>query len=124
MFCNKPRTFLSFLYVYLIHCVKLLSKHREANFKHLLGTEFAADVIFLVLPSVNNDLIIYVFPTCVDCEVTHLGSTELTKILYISVKVICTSNFSGKESWMLRLNIWMISLLEGIKYSAQNIQPW
>ena len=90
---------------------------------NLLGTEFAADVIFLVLPSVNNDLIIYVFPTCVGCEVTHLGSTELTKILYISVKVICTSNFSGKESWMLRLNIWMISLLEGIKYSAQNIQP-
>ena len=67
MFCNKLRTLLSFLYVYSIHCVKLLSKHLEANFKHLLGMEFANDVIFLVLSSVNNDLIIYVFDTGADC---------------------------------------------------------
>ena len=67
MFYSKLRTLLSFLYVYLIYCVKLLSKHLEANLKHLLGIEFAIDVIFLVLSSVNNDLIIYVFATSADC---------------------------------------------------------
>ena len=67
MFYSKLRTLLSFLYVYLIYCVKLLSKHLEANLKHLLEIEFAIDVIFLVLSSVNNDLIIYVFVTGVEC---------------------------------------------------------
>ena len=47
--CNKPRTLLSFLYVYSIHCVKLLSKYLDANVKQVLGMEFATDEIALVL---------------------------------------------------------------------------
>ena len=78
MFCNKPRTLLRFLYVFSIYCVKLLSKHVEANLKHLLGMEFANDVIFLVLLSVNNYLVIYVFARGVGCKITYVGCTELT----------------------------------------------
>ena len=78
--------------------------------------EFVTDVIFLILSSVNNDLIIYVFATDVDCEITYVGSTEMNNIPYITAKVTCTINFSDKETWMLRLNIWMISVLEGCKY--------
>ena len=107
MFLNKPRTLLSFLYVYSIHCIKVLSKHLEANFKHLFGIQFATDVIFLVLSSANSDLIIYVFATGVGYEITYVGSNNVPHI---------TINFSDKETWMLRLNIWMISVLEGSKY--------
>ena len=94
--CNKPRLLLKFSCVHLIHCVKLLSKRLEANFKHLRRMGLATDVIFLVLSSVNNDLHIYVFATGVDCEVTGLGSTELNNISYISGKVTCTISFSDK----------------------------
>ena len=45
-FCSKPRTLLSSLYVHLTQCADLLSKHLEANFKHLLRMELAVDVIF------------------------------------------------------------------------------
>ena len=76
-----------FLYVHLIHCVKLLSKHIDANFKHLRRMGLATDVIFLALSSVNNDLHIYVFATGVGCEVTYVGSTELNNVPYISAKV-------------------------------------
>ena len=96
MFCNKLRTLLSFLHVHLIHCVKLLSKHLETNFENLFGMEFKTDVIFLVLSSVNDDLIIYVFATGVGCEITYVGSTELNKVPYITI------NFSDKETWMLK----------------------
>ena len=105
MLCNKPRTVLSFLYVYSIHCVKLLSKYLEANFKHLLGMGFASDVIFVVLSSGNTYLIIYVFATGVGCEITYVVCTKLNNVPYISAKVTCTINFSEKEIWMLRLNI-------------------
>ena len=74
--------------------------------------EFATDAIFLVLSSVNNDLIIYVFATGVGCQITYVGSTELNNIPYISAKVTCTINFSDKETWMLRLNIWMKKVRE------------
>ena len=105
MFCNKPRTLLRFLYVFSIYCVKLLSKHLEANLKHLLGMEFANDVIFLVLLSVNSYLVIYVFARGVGCKITYVGCTELNNVPYISAKVTCTINFSDRETWMLRLNI-------------------
>ena len=116
MFCNKPGTLLSFLYVYSIHCVKLLSKHLEPSFKHLFGMEFATDMIFVVLLSVNNDLIIYVFDTAMGCEITCIDCTELDNVPYISAKVTCTIIFCDIEKWMLRLNIWTISVLEGSKY--------
>ena len=45
-FCCKPRTVLSSLYVHLTQCADLLSKHLEANFKHLLRMELAVHVIF------------------------------------------------------------------------------
>ena len=66
--------------------------------------------IFLVLSSINNDLVIYVFATGVGCEIIYVGSSELNNVPYITI------NFSDKETWMLRLNIWMISVLEGSKY--------
>ena len=74
--------------------------------------EFATDAIFLVLSSVNNDLIIYVFATGVGCQITYVRSTELNNIPCISAKVTCTINFSDKETWMLRLNIWMKKVRE------------
>ena len=86
------------MYIDATHCVKLLLKHLETNFKHLLGMEFEAAVIFLILLSVNNDLVIYVFATGVSCEITYLGSTEMNNVPYISAKVTCTITFSGKET--------------------------
>ena len=58
LFCNKPKTLLSSLYVHLTQCVKLLSKNLEGDFKYLSGMELAIDIIFLVLSSVN---MIYLF---------------------------------------------------------------
>ena len=101
---------MSFLYVYSIHYVKILCKHLEANFRRLLGMEIATDVTFLVLLSVNNDSIICVFATGVGCEITYVGSTELNNVPNVKAKVTYTINFSDKETWMLILNIWMISV--------------
>ena len=89
----------------LNYCVKLLSKQLEANLKHLLGMEFANDVIFLVLLSVSYYLVIYVFARGVGCKIRYVGCTELNNVPYISAKVTCTINFSDRETWMLRLNI-------------------
>ena len=114
--CNKPRTLLSSLYVHSTQCVKLLSKHLETNFKHLLGMELVTDVVFLVLSSENNDLTIYVFATGVGCEIRYVGTTELKNIPYLSGRATCTINFSVKENSMLRLKIWMLSFLKESKY--------
>ena len=92
------------------------SKHFEAHFKYLHQMGLATEVIFLVLASVNNDLHIYVLPTGLGCEVTYLGSTELNIVPYISAKVTCTISFSDKETWMLRLKIWMLKFLGASKY--------
>ena len=78
--------------------------------------ELATDAIFLVLSSVNNGLFIYVFATSVGCEIIYVGTTELKNILYISARVTCTINASAKETWILRLKIWMLSFLEGSKH--------
>ena len=122
-FLNKPRTLLSSLYVHLIHCVKPLSKHLKANFKHLLGMELATDAIFLVLLPVNNDLFIYIFATGVRCKITYVGNTELNNVAYISAKVTCTINFSNKETWMLRVKIWTLSFLWGEQISNLKRPP-
>ena len=116
IFCYKSRTLLSCIYVHLIHCVKQISKHFKANFKHLLGMELETDVIILVLLSVNNYLFVYVLATSVGCKVTCVGITKLNNVAYISAEVTCTINFSDKETWMLRLKIWMFSFFEGSKY--------
>ena len=86
------------------------------NFKHLLGQQFATNLIFLVLSSANNDLVIYVFATGVGCEITYVGSAELNNVPCISAKVPCTINFSDKEICVLRLKSCMISVLKGSKY--------
>ena len=67
--------------------------------------EFAAEVIYLVLSSVNNNLIIYAFAISVGCEITYVGSTEMNNSPYINAKVIYTINFNDKETWILTLNI-------------------
>ena len=110
-FCKKPKTLLSSPYVHLTECAKLIFKHLEENFKHLLGMELATDVIFLVLLSVNNDLCIYVFATGVGCEIRYVGTTELKDIPYISARATCMIKFNVKETSMLRLKIWMLSFL-------------
>ena len=99
-FLNKPRALLGSHYVNLIHCVKPISKHLKANFKHLLGMELARDVIFLVLLPVNNDLFIYIFATGMGCEIAYVGNTGWNNVAYISAKVTCTISFSIKETWM------------------------
>ena len=109
MFCNKPRTLLSSLYVHLTQCVELLSKHLEENFKHLLGVELITDVVFLVFSSENNGLTIYVFATGLDCK------TRLKNVPYLSSKATCTMNLNVKETSMLRLKIGMLSFLEESK---------
>ena len=113
-FCNKSRTLLSFLYVHLTQCAKILSKHLEANFKHLFGMELATDVIFLVFSSADNDLYIYVFDTGVGCEIKYVGTTEMKDIPYISARATCAINF--KEILILRLKVWMLSFLEDSTY--------
>ena len=72
--------------------------------------DFATDVIFLVLSSVNNDLFIYVFATGVGYEIIYIESTEPNNVPYITI------NFSDKKTWMLRFNIWMTRVLDGSKY--------
>lgn len=67
--------------------------------------EFAAEVIYLVLSSVNNNLIIYAFAISVGCETTHVGSTEMNNVPYINAKGVFTMNFNDKETWILTLNI-------------------
>ena len=102
MSCNKPRTLLSSLYFHLTQCVKPVSKHLEANFKHLFGMELVTDVVFLVLSSENNDLTIYVFATGVGCKIRSVGSTELKNVPYLSSRAACTINVSVKEISMIR----------------------
>ena len=41
-------------------------------------------------------------------------------IPYIRAKVTCRINLSVKETWMLRLKIWMLSFLEGSKCQTEN----
>ena len=87
------------------------SKHLEANFKNLV-----TDVVFLVLSSENNDLNIYGFATGLGCKIRSVISTELENVPYLSSTATCTINVSVKEASMLRLKIWMLSLLEESKY--------
>ena len=94
IFCNKKITFQNSLYGDLTQC----AKHLKTNFKHLLGMELAADLIFLVLLSVNNDLSIYVFAAGVGGKIKYVGTTELKKITYISARTTCTITFSVKET--------------------------
>ena len=116
MFCNKLRTLQSSLHIHLTQFSELLSKHLEADFKHLLGMELATDAIFFVLSSANSDLFTYVFATSVSCEIIYIDTTELKNFPYISARVTFPTSLSVKETCMLRLKIWMLSFLEGSKY--------
>ena len=78
--------------------------------------DLATDVILLVLSTVNNDLFLDVLTAGVGCEIRYVGTTEMKNIPYISARVSCTINVSDKETWMLRLKICILSLLEGSKY--------
>ena len=63
---------------------------------------------------------IYICVSGVDCEVTYVGTTELNNVPYISVKITCMISFSDKETWMLRLKIWILKFLGESKYSTLN----
>ena len=73
-------------------------------------------LIFLVPSSINNYLFIYVFARDVDREIRYVVTTELKNIPYISARVTGTINLSVEETWMLTLNMRMLSVLEGRKY--------
>ena len=46
-----------------------------------------ADIIFLFLSSVNNNLFTYLFiVVSMDREIEYIGTTELTNIPYVSVQ--------------------------------------
>ena len=53
--------------------------------------ELATDVIFVVLSPVNNDLFVYIFATCVGCEITYVGNTELNNVLVLKLPALSTS---------------------------------
>ena len=84
--------------VHLIHCVKLLSKHLEANFKHLVGMYLATDLFSLVFSSVNNHLFSHLFPTVVSCEFRYVGTTELKNIPYLVLGFPVRSTSVTKKS--------------------------
>ena len=73
-------------------------------------------LIFLVPSSINNYLFIYVFARGADREIRYVVTTELKNIPYISAWVTGTINLSVEETWMLTLNMRMLSVLEGRKY--------
>ena len=74
---------------------ELLSKYLEPKAKNVLGMELITDEIFIFLSLVNNDLLVY-FPTVLVmvCESKCVGNTDLTNILYISVRATCTIKFN------------------------------
>ena len=80
IFCNKHIIFLSSLHVHVTQCARLYSKNLKANLKHLLGMKLATDIIFLVLLSVNINLVIYAFATSADCEIKYVDTVELKNI--------------------------------------------
>ena len=92
------------------------SKDLEANFKNLLGMELVTDVVFLVLSSEINDLIIYLFAPGLGCKIRSVVSTELKNVPYLSSRATCTINVTVKETSMLILKIWMLSFLEESEY--------
>ena len=47
----------------------------------------ATDVVFLILPPVNNDLFIYIFATGLGYEIKYVSNSELNSVAYISAKV-------------------------------------
>ena len=73
-------------------------------------------LIFLVPSSINNYLFIYVFARGVDREIRYVVTTKMKNIPYISARVTGTINLSIEETWMLTLNMRMLSVLEGSKY--------
>ena len=81
--------------------------------------ELVTDVIFLVLSSANNDLTIYVFATGVGYEIRYEGTTEWKNIPYHSGRATCTVNVSVKETLMLRVKFWMLSVLKESKYELK-----
>ena len=58
--------------------------------------ELRADIIFLFLSSVSNDVFIYLFiylfiVLSIDREMKYIGSTESTNIPFVNVQFICTT---------------------------------
>ena len=52
--------------------------------------DLVTDEIFLALSSANNDLTIYVFATCVGCEMRYAGTTKLKNTPYLGLPVQST----------------------------------
>ena len=54
------------------------------------------------------------------CEIKYVGTAKLNYIPYISARVTCTINFNVRETWMLKLKIWVLSFLKVSKYLTLN----
>ena len=91
-----------------------------SNFNSLLNPENFVELnsittarlvlqLFVGVKNYESKLCIYVFATGVSCEITYRGSTELSNVPYISSKVRCMISFCDQETWILRLNIWMLN---------------
>ena len=114
MFC-KPRTLLSSLFVLLTQGVKLLPNILRQTSKIYLEWSFNW-CRFSCSFTRKECWTIYVFATGVGYKIRSVGSTELKNVPYLSYRATCTINVSVKETSMLRLKIWMISLLKESKY--------
>ena len=49
-------------------------------------------------------------------EIRCVDTAELNYNPYINGRVTCTINFSVRETWMLKLKIWILGFLKGSKY--------
>ena len=76
--------------------------------------ESTSDLTLQLFSTVNNDLffLFFLFVIGVGREIEFVGATELTDILYVSVRVTCTIKLNIEENF----KIWMLSFLGKSKY--------
>ena len=77
--------------------------------------ESTSDLTLQLLSSGNSDLfflLFFFFVIGVGREIECVGATELTDILYVSVRVTCTIKLNTEENF----KIWMLSFLGKSKY--------
>ena len=72
-----------------------------------------ADIIFLFLSSVNNNLFTYLFiVVSMDREIEYIGTTELTNIPYVSVQwTYTTATTSYHQKMFQKISIFKETFL-------------
>ena len=81
--------------------------------------ESTSDLTLQLFSTVNNDLffLFFLFVIGVGREIECVGATELTDILYVSVRVTCTIKLNIEENF----KIWMLNFLGKSKYYLKAI---